>query len=296
MKRILIWTLLFSSFLVAPTWAVLPLQVESELKVPESPLPFGKSAELVLTLKWDEKLKFTPPKPEDLQLGDLVILDAFTTTPASTAGDKILQYHLLFTTFRPGKVDIDPVVFSTSLGEVASRELSLEFVGAKKDKDDKLEKLRPPKETVSLSTATFWRTWLARLAGSLALLGLLFAILSHFGIFEAFLSPKRRALKKLKRLHVAKTEPRTILIQLLEIHRDYLSAAYGLKTREVGSAEILSQIDEEPRCRHLKALTEKLIVPADLAKFAAKDVDGATASHLLELTQQTIRAESRQRK
>ena len=290
MSRILILCFLFLS---TAAWAVPPLQVETELNTPESPLPFGKSAELVLTLTWNEKLKFEPPQAQDLELKGFVILDAFTTKPASSPGEKALQYHIVFTLFKPAKMKVGPIEFQTPQGKVESQELSLEFVGAKKSKDDKLDKLKPPKQTVTLSTSSFWRTWLGRLAACLAVVALVMAVLSHFRIFEAFLSPKRRALKKLKRLRSVTSDPGGTLIDLLEIYRDYLYSAYGLKTRESSTADILRQIDQDPRCRHLKGLTARIVVPTDLAKFAAKEVDSKTAQELLELTRQTLAAESR---
>lgn len=296
MRRLfLILTLLALPCLAAPG-----LDLESRLEQEADPLPFGKPVELILTLSWDQTWGFEPPAPETLELGDLTIIDAFATTPVVGPGRKSREYHLIFTAFKKGTVEVPGVNFDTPSGPVISQPLSIEFKGAEAKEGDEPGKLRGVKPVAELSTANFWRRMAAYFFGALALLAFLAALISHFRLLDRWLSPKRRALKHLngigRDLEAGRLSAEEASIALVELIREYLQRAYGLTTREATSREIQDMVGREPRSQHLGGLVKSVLVHGDGIKFAGQSGSKKQTQDLLEQTRTTLAQETRPEK
>lgn len=272
MKRFL--ALLVWLSLMVPSLAAPGLDLQVSLEQESDPLPFGKPAELILKVSWDKSWEFEAPAAESLELPGFTIIDSFTTEPLSEPGRQALEYHLVFTRFEKGTADIGPVVFDTPAGPVKSEVLKLEYKGAEPKEGDEPGKLRGVKPVKELSTADFWRRLLAWILGIASVLALLAALANHFRLFDRWLSPKRRALKRLRRLAKAlaqdQLDPEKAATDLVEILRDYLFRAYQLMTWESTSNEIQEQVTMNNRSHHLKDLVKNVTTHGDQIKFANK--------------------------
>lgn len=291
MRRVLVVLLL----LLAPCLAAPGLEIESRLELEANPLPFGKPAELILTLSWDQGWEFTAPPAETIKLGEFTIIDAFSTSPVVRPGRKSVEYHVLFTAFKKGEMEVPAVEFDTPSGSASSKPLSIEFKGAEPKEGDEPGKLRGVKPVVELSTADFWRRLAAYLFGALALLAFLAALATHFQLFDRWLSPRRRALRRLRGIDKAldqnRMSPEQAAVALVELVRDYLHRAYGLITREATSQEIQACVSGEARSQHLADLVRSILSHGDGIKFAARSGSKEKTRDLLEQTRTTLEQE-----
>lgn len=258
------------------------VRVDQKLVLAEDPLPFGKPAELVITLQWPDKSSLTPPAPEALKIPEATMIDSYLVDRGSDGSDRKVEYHLIFTHFEPGDFTVGPVQIETQAGTVESKPLAMKFAGSTPLEDDKEGEIRRPKTAVEISTVDFWRRFAIYLGSILGILLLLALILHYTGILDWFRSPKSRALKRLKKLSSDQLSPSEKLLVCVEIFRAYLSQAYGLRTRETTSKEIINLIILDNRCSHFKPLAKELLQTGDQIKFANKSVDKPEASDLLQ--------------
>lgn len=289
--------LLFVFGLTLQAFAAPGLEIEARLEQSANPLPFGKPATLVLDLSWDEKWRFEPPAADTLKLEGLTLLDSFSTSPAPRAGKKAISYHFVFTKFEPGPTQVPGVTFETPSGPIKSPVKKIVFKGAEAKPGDKPDQLRGPKDVVPLSTSDFW-WWLAKAVGaSLLGLALLALIVSKLGFLDRFLSPRNRALRRLKKLSkaiaVGGVEPPAALLEAVEILRAYLHAAHGFVTREATSREISEQLILSNRCPELKPTARKLLEYGDRAKFARREPNLEESRDLVEQLRQAISGDKR---
>lgn len=273
-------SLLLALLLAGTAWGVPAVQVEQNLVLSEDPLPFGKPAELVLTLSWEKGAEFTPPEADQLIVPEARMLDAYMVSGGG-AGKSQVQYHLIFTRFEPGEFSVGPVVIPTKNGIVESKAQLMKFAGAQVMEGDKKGEIRAIKPVVELSTADFWKRLGAQIAGSLSILILLLALLNYTRVLDRFRSPKSRALRRLKRAVRRSSKPDDLLLESVDTLRDYLSSAYGLAARSSTSGEIVRGITMDNRCKEWKALTEEMLTRADRVKFAQKQVGAEEVADLV---------------
>jgi hypothetical protein len=297
MRRILALLALLCS-LTLRVWAAPGLDIEARLQQSEDPLPFGKPATLILSLSWDEKWPFSPPKPEELELPGFTVIDRFTTDPPVLApGRDGTVYNIVFTRFEPGEAKLPAVEFETPGGPVKSRELKIVYKGATPQAGDKPDQLRGPKAAIELSTRDWWIR-MARLAGAVLLGLLLLALLiRQLGFLERWLSPRGRALRQLGRLtkglDKGSLDPGAALLEMVEVLRLYLGRAYKLVTREATSREISEQMTMTNRCANIKPVARALLERGDNAKFAQRPPSAEEVTDLIEQLRSALSAEKR---
>ncbi len=283
--------------LAVSVWAAPGLELTNRLEQSADPLPFGKPATLVLDLSWDEKWGFQPPKPEELELPGFTVVDSFSTSPPAPTGRTAIRYHLIFTRFEPGSVEIPAVAFQTPSGPVKSRPLKIVYKGAEAKAGDKPDEIRGPKEVVELSTRDFW-LWLAKVLGASLLAFILLAwLVRRLGFLERWLSPRGRALRRITRLakqiKAGNLDSSEALLQTVEILRDYLHAAHGFVTREATSREISEQLIMSNRCPELKPTARKILEHGDQTKFARFQPNLDETQDLLEQLRVAITTDKR---
>lgn len=287
MKRALFFLLLL---LAVPLLGQARVEVSTQVNLPENPLPFGKAAELVVTLSWPESENFTPPEPTSLNIPNAHILDQYSVDLGKEGVLRRVAYHIHFTRFEPGEFEVPAIALGQDLKTVPR---SLEFSAVPKLESDQEGEIRPNKPVVELSTANFWRTFASWVCGVLAILALLVAIFNHFGILDRFRSPKARALRQIKRLSKKNLNPDDLLIALVEVLRTYLHQAYGHVTREATSSEISKQITLDNRCQQLKSISQELLQSGDRVKFAGTSYAHSEVRDLKQKLDTTIRQEKK---
>lgn len=273
---VLYLVLLFGQVLAHPA-----VSVDQELILSATPLPFGKPAELVLTLSWNESAKFTPPEVEKLTVPGAKMLDGYMVSGGVGAQNRV-SYHLVFTRFEPGMFKVGPVIIPSENGELKSAPLEMEFMGAEAKEGDKKGEIRSIKPVVELSTADFWKRLAAWVTGGLSLLMLLLAIVSYSGLLDRFRSPKSRALRRLKRLNRKTRQADNLLLESVDTLRDYLTSAYGLKATTSTSKELLRDLTMDNRCLEWKGFVEKMLEKADRVKFARSQVQTQEVDDLIQ--------------
>lgn len=276
MKKILA-VLIF--FLSALCWAAPAVSVDSSLQLSETPLPFGKPAELVITLSWDGSKPFEPPAADTLKVPDATMIDSYLVSGGG-AGKKQATYHLLFTRFEPGDFTVGPVSIDSQAGPLTSKALKMTFAGSQPKKGDKKGEIRAIKPVVKLSTADFWKRLLIWLAGLTAVLLLVWYVVFRTPLFDRFRSPKSRALRALKRVLKSAPNPEAVLLRSTEVLREYLHRAYGLPAPTSTSSELVKGITLDNRCRDWKELTSEVLDRADRVKFAKGGVAQSEAADL----------------
>lgn len=284
------WILLLLLLLGGYAQAAPPVEVSQELVVSESPLPFGKPAELLVTLEWPRGVDFQPPPANTLKIPEATIIDAYLTEGGGTSKNQA-QYHLIFTHFEPGEFQVGPVVIPVEGGGLETEPLSLSYAGAQAREDDKPDQIRDAKKTVELSTRDFWY-WLGKVVlSALGVLVLLLILLSYVGVLDRFRSPKTRALRRLKRL--TKETPQGKLLESVEVLRDYLAEAYLIPAQTSTSSELLKALTLDNRCRDWKTLAGELLERADNLKFAGKNVSAQEVDDLYQRLLTTLNREVR---
>jgi len=156
------------------------------------------------------------------------------------------------------------------------------FAGATPLESDKPDEIRGPKGVVEISTADFWKRALEWLLMGLAALCLLAVISRYLGLLDRFRSPKVLALKKLRRLHKNSTRSNALLLGCVEVLRNYLSQAYGLKTWEATSSEIIRQLRMDNRCLSIKDTATEILTSGDQIKFANRELNDSEADDLYQ--------------
>lgn len=284
MRRVVLLFLLLAGLATAKP------SVEARIDSKEDPLPFGKPAELVLTLSWPETQPFQPPDAGGLEIPGATVLDRFVVDEGTDGAHRRQVYHLVFTRLEPGEFEVP----SLNLGAgVSSPPVKFTFAGSTPLEGEDPEEIRPLKPVVPLSTADFWKK-VGKGAGGLSGLLLLFWILSHYlGVFDRFRSPKARAVKQLKRLDKNRPDPETLLLSSVQVMRNYLNQAYNLRTQEATTREILDQMTMDNRLSHLKGPAEGLFVQGDAVKFAGKGVSGPEAADQLHSLIASLQAEKK---
>ena len=265
--------------------------VEEKLLLPEDPLPFGKPAELVLTLSWPKNSGFQPPKVEELKIPEGVILDRFAVDLGLSGSEQSLEYHLVFTRFEPGLFVVGPVKLGDDDSALRSQAKKMTFTGSQAKDSDKEGEIREAKDFAEISTRDFWENFAAWFCGLLFVLAFLATLVYRFKLLDRFRSPKNRALKRLKAAE--NLEPEARLLSCVEIHRRYLEKAYGLKTREATSSEIHRQLTLDNRCHHLKAISKELFQLGDHNKFAGNTVIGPEISDLSQRLRNLLEEEKK---
>ena len=268
-------------------------QASAELILNEDPLPFGKSAELVVTLSWSERDEMPLPNPEELELPGATILDRYVLDLGTDGIDRKAEYHIIFTRFQSGDFEVGPLIIKTAVGDVKSQKLKMTFAGSTPKEGDKMGEIRTNKPVKELSTWDFWLWLAAVILAILALILLLAAIINHTGLLDAFRSPKARALKKLKRLKSKELPAPETLLGSAEILRSYLAEAYKVNTRETTSSEILRTMIMDNRCRGMKEISTHLLTSADLVKFAKKSVKSTESDDLMDSLVSSLQRETK---
>ena len=278
--------LLLSVIMAAPT-----VEIEQNLVLPEDPLPFGKSAELVIHLTWPETSPFQAPDAQSLEIPGATILDRYAVDRGSDGTKHRRDYHVIFTRFEPGEFKVGPVVLGPESQKLQTEALTLNFSGSTPREGDQKGEIRQAKTVVELSTKDFWQKVLAWFLGLLSALCLVAAIINYFGLLDRFRSPKARALKQVKRLSNSSLEPDQKLVRGVEILRNYLHEAYGFTTHEATSKEILKQITLDNRSLALKPTADDILRAGDQVKFAARSFTESEASDHLQNLQSTLSQE-----
>ncbi len=283
-------------FLTSTVWASPGLETSSKLEVAETPLPFGKPATLIINLSWDSDWAFEAPAADKISLDGFTVLDSFTTSPAGLpSGRKSVEYHLVFTRFEPGSATVGPVVFETPGGSVKTQPVDLEFAGAQAKDGDQPDKLRGPKDVMTLSTRDFWKALGLYLGTGLAILALLLFIVRKSGMLDRLLSPRRRALRRLARVNKTFAERKgseeQAVMEMVDLVRIYLHKSYGLVTREATSKEISQQVILDNRCQNLRAAVKNLLDCGDTCKFARRVPERAEIEDLSKQLQTALEAE-----
>lgn len=273
---------LFLSLLITVVQAAPGIKIDQELILPEDPLPFGKPAQLVITLEWPVSTSMDPPAAKDLKVPQATTIDSYMVDKGSDGSYRKVSYHLLFTRFEPGSFEVGPVEISTSAGSVQSEKLTMTFAGSQPNEQDKPGEIRGAKPVVEISTVDFWKK-AATYAGAALLLALaLWALLHYSGLLDRLRSPKARALKRLRRLGKVEAEGEDTILECVDILRSYLNQAYGMATREATSKEIINLLILDNRASHLKDMTEELLVRGDRVKFAGATLSKPEAVDLRE--------------
>lgn len=287
MKKTLATLLLL---LVTMAWAAPAVSVESSLQLSETPLPFGKPAELVITLNWDGSKPFSPPAPDTLKVPDATMIDSYLVSGGGS-GKKQATYHLLFTRFEPGEFTVGPVTIDSEAGPLTTKALKMTFAGSQPKKGDKKGEIRGIKPVVKLSTADFWKRVLLWLAGLTAVLLLVWYVVFRTSLFDRFRSPKSRALRALKRVLKSAPSPEALLLESTEVLREYLHRAYGLPAPTSTSNELVKGITLDNRCRDWKELTSEILTRADRVKFAKGGVAQSEAEDLAAKIKSQLKAD-----
>ena len=266
MKRYLLICLVLLTALV---FAAPGIKVDQELALTESPLPFGKPAQLIITLEWPTTNQMEPPSAPSLKVPGATMIDSYMVDKGSDGSYRRVAYHLLFTRFEPGPFDVGPVEIATTSGTVESEKLKMEFAGSKPDDKDKPGEIRAAKPLIKISTADFWKKMATYAGATLLILMGLAAALHYSGLLDRLRSPKARALKRLKKLSKTEAEGDVVILECVDILRRYLHQAYGMATREATSKEIVNLLILDNRASHLKDMSAELLTRGDRVKFAA---------------------------
>jgi hypothetical protein len=286
-----LWLLLLT--LLVPALSAPAFRLEADLMLTEDPLPFGKPAELVLTLSWPDGVDFSPPEAKELKLPDAELIDSYAIAESGDGQRKSVEYHIVFTRFEPGEFDVGPVTVSTPEGKVESPKRTMTFSGAKRLEADKPGEIRDNKSVVSISTADFWRRALSWFLATLSVLALLYGLVNYFGLLDRFRSPKALALKRLKRLSKKAPDAQALVLGCVEVVRTYLEQAYELKTRESTSTEIDRQLRMDNRCLQVRETAAEVLSFGDQVKFANRT---ASAPEAADLHQKLVTILSEERK
>ncbi len=285
---------LLALILTASGWGAPAIQVEENLVLSEDPLPFGKPAELVLTVSWDNTITFTPPPASGIVVPGARMLDAYAVSGVGASAESSqVRYHLVFTRFEPGDFTVGPVEIPMEKGVLKSRPLTLTFTGAQAKEGDKQGEIRAIKPVVELTTADFWKRVGSWAAAALAALALLTALIHYSGVLDRLRSPKSRALRRLKRARRRALEPEALLLESVETLRDYLAGAYGLPAQTSTSEELLRGITMDNRCTEWRGLAENLLSRCDRVKFAQRTVAQREVADLISQMETRLKAEKR---
>ena len=68
----------------------------------------------------------------------------------------------------------------------------------------------------------------------------------------------------------------------MEVLRNYLSQAYGLKTWEATSSEIIRQLRMDNRCLSIKDTATEILTSGDQIKFANRELNDSEADDLYQ--------------
>lgn len=262
------------------------LKVITSLDKTTDPLPFGKTATLIIQLSWDSKWPFEPPPANSLKLPEFTLLDAYSTeVGTANSNSKELSYHLVFTMLEPGTFIIPALEFSTPSGVAKSDKLSITFSGSKPLASDKPGELRAAKKAIELSTRDFWIWLIKALALALAILACLAFLASKASGLTRWLSPQSRAMRQLKKLDKklsnGSLSAEAGILELIEVIRVYLRRAYGIVTREATSKEIIDQLVMNNRCQNIKPVVDLVLQEGDKTKFAAASATSEQTKDLL---------------
>jgi len=291
MKR---WICLLLLLLILPLTAAPSVKVEQGLNLTEDPLPFGKPAELVITLSWSGEEELKLPEAETLAIPKAHMIDRYRVDRGSDGVNRVVDYHLIFTYFEPGEFEVGPVKIPlSSENSVSTEPLSMTFAGSQKKEGDKEGEIRENKPVFELSTLDWWKQLAVYLLTILAVLALLGGLIQQLGILDRFRSPKGRALKSLARLKKRDLPPEVFLLELVAILRDYLAQAYGLKAWESTSSELSKQMTMDNRCRKVKSTAEQVLQEGDAVKFAGAEVSSGQVDDLHQKLVTTLKEEEK---
>ena len=290
MKR---YVFLFLALLIALAQAAPGVKVDQELILPEDPLPFGKPAQLVITLEWPVSSSLEPPAPKELAVPQATTIDSYMVDKGSDGTYRKVSYHLVFTRFEPGPFEVGPVEIATTAGPVKSETLRMEFAGSQPNDQDKPGEIRGAKPVVEISTFDFWKKVASYAGATLLLVIALWALLHYSGLLDKLRSPKARALKRLRKLGKSEAEGEDVILECVDILRCYLNQAYGMATREATSKEIINLLILDNRASHLKDVSEELLVRGDRVKFAAASLSTPEAFDLQQKLTSTLSEEKK---
>ncbi len=285
--KFLLLLLFFTTFPWGSALASVDFSAETALEPSADPIPFGKPLTLVVKLRWSSaRGALTPPKPEELELPDFTVIDRFQTAvehlPPGTAG---VDYHLIFTRFEPGEFKVGPIPIKVAGTTVTAPACTIVLLGAEVLEGDDPEEIRGAKPPAELSTENFWLRLLSLLLGLLALLLMLWYLVSKFGLLDRFLSPNRRTRRSLKSLErdflKGQLTDVAVVVRLVDLLRDYLERQFFIPAKTATSSELIRQVEAEASCRSWQPFTSQLLDYGDQVKFAQRGVSSKTVQRLL---------------
>lgn len=290
MRKLVIILFLLSNVV----WANPVVEVSTQLNQSADPLPFGKQAELVISLSWPESVDFQPPQAGELQIAEATVTDAFSVDLGSNGLKRMMEYHLQFTRFEPGEFTVGPVLIPTEGEALKTNALKIVFSGSTPKADDTEGDIRAVKSPVEMSTSDFWGLLGKYGLGGLAAILLLSFLVSKSGLLDRFRSPRVRALRQLKRLRKRPPqEPSQLLADTVEVLRSYLAQAYGIAAHTSTSSEIVRELKLDNRSHKIRACAEDLLGFGDKVKFAGREVTLPEAEDQLQQLFVTVGAEGK---